>query len=226
LLAVPFENLDIAQGTPIVLDEQRLFDKVVVRRRGGFCYELNGLFAALLRALRYEVTLLSARVYQGSGFGPEFDHLTLLAAGGQLPGPYLADVGFGECFREPLPLVDGAERVDGGRGYRLAWGGAEWQLHEREAGGEWRPAYAFTLRPRQSADFEDMCRYHQTSPDSHFTRGRIYSLATPDGRLSLSETRLIVTRGGERMERPIETEAGFWQAMREVFGVEEKCVHG
>src|SRR5258706_8881452 len=79
LLAVPFENLDIGLGRPIVLDQAALFDKIVVRRRGGFCYELNGLFAALLRALGFEVTMLSAGVGRaGGGFGPEFDHLTLL----------------------------------------------------------------------------------------------------------------------------------------------------
>jgi N-hydroxyarylamine O-acetyltransferase len=226
LLAVPFENLDIGRGTPIVLDETRLFDKIVRRRRGGFCYELNGLFAALLRALGYTVTLLSARVHQGEGFGPEFDHLTLLVSGGQLPGPYLADVGFGECFREPLPLVDGAERLDGPRAYRLRRVEDAWHLDERQAGGAWRPAYRFTLQPRQWQDFEAMCQYHQTSPESHFTRGRIYSLATPEGRLSLSEKKLVVTRGEARDERALETEAEWWAALREVFGVEMNSVHG
>jgi N-hydroxyarylamine O-acetyltransferase len=221
LLAVPFENLDIVSGTPIVLDEGRLFDKIVRRRRGGFCYELNGLFAALLRALGYEVTMLSAQVQQGDGFGPDFDHLTLLVSGGQLPGPYLADVGFGECFREPVPLVDGAEREDGPRRYRLRRGNPAWQLDEREAGGEWRPAYRFALQPRQWADFEAMCDYHQTSPESHFTRGRIYSLATREGRLTLSDKKLTVTRGEVKEERALETESAWWAAMREVFGVQE-----
>ncbi|HEX9438499.1 MAG TPA: arylamine N-acetyltransferase, partial [Roseiflexaceae bacterium] len=79
LLAVPFENLNIGLGWPIVLDEAALFEKIVVRRRGGFCYELNGLFSALLRALSFDVTLLSAGVARADGgFGPEFDHLTLL----------------------------------------------------------------------------------------------------------------------------------------------------
>jgi N-hydroxyarylamine O-acetyltransferase len=221
LLAVPFENLDIVGSTPIVLDERRLFEKIVRRRRGGFCYELNGLFAALLRAQGYRVTLLSARVHQGEDFGPEFDHLTLLVSGGQLPGPYLADVGFGECFREPLPLVDGAERVDGPRAYRLRRLDEAWQLDEREAGGEWRPAYRFALQPRRWQDFEAMCQYHQTSPESHFTQGRIYSLATPEGRLSLSEKKLTVTRGEVKEERELETDAAWWEAMREVFGIGE-----
>src|SRR6476660_7309603 len=79
LLAVPFENLDIHLGRPIVLDQAALFDKIVRRRRGGFCYELNGLFGLMLRQLGFDVTLLAAGVARADGgFGPEFDHLTLL----------------------------------------------------------------------------------------------------------------------------------------------------
>src|SRR5690349_13974281 len=79
LLIVPFENLDIFLRRRIVLDEAALFDKIVRQRRGGFCYEVNGLFAALLRALRFSVTLLSARDVHADGtYGPEFDHLALL----------------------------------------------------------------------------------------------------------------------------------------------------
>src|SRR5215213_6707253 len=105
LLAVPFENLDIHLGRAILLDQDALFDKIVTRRRGGFCYELNGLFALLLRELGFEVTLLSAGVARaGGGFGPEFDHLTLLvkvpsaeAMALYLPSAsWLADVGFGD----------------------------------------------------------------------------------------------------------------------------------
>jgi len=96
LLAVPVENLNIGMGWPIVLDQEALFEKIVVRRRGGFCYELNGLFAALLRALGFEVTMLSAGVARAAGgFGPEFDHLTLLVRG-------MGDGGWGLGIRLPI----------------------------------------------------------------------------------------------------------------------------
>ena len=96
LLSVPFENLSIHTGEPIVLDDDALFEKIVVRRRGGFCYELNGLFAALLRALGFHVEMLSAGVVSQAGeFGPEFDHMTLLVS---LAERWLADVGFGDSF--------------------------------------------------------------------------------------------------------------------------------
>src|SRR5215208_6825945 len=104
LAAVPFENLDIHAGRPIRLDRSAFFRKIVGERRGGFCYELNGLFGALLEALGFEVTLLSARVArEGGGFGPEFDHLVLLVSAG---GRWIADVGFGRSFEEPLSLDD------------------------------------------------------------------------------------------------------------------------
>src|ERR1017187_10297680 len=100
MLAVPFENLDIHLGRPIVCDEDRFLHKIINERRGGFCYELNGAFAALLRALGFKVTLLSARVAGSDGSAsPEFDHLTLRV---DLDEPWLADVGFGDSFIEPL----------------------------------------------------------------------------------------------------------------------------
>src|ERR1043165_6754189 len=109
LLTVPFENLDIHLGREILTDEQRIVDKVVRRRRGGFCYELNGAFAALLRALGFDVEMLSARVPRADGTtSPEFDHMTLLVrAGGER---WLAGVGFGECFLHPLRIDDRGEQ--------------------------------------------------------------------------------------------------------------------
>ena len=107
LLTVPFENLSIHLGEPIVLDDEALFDKVVRRRRGGFCYEWNGLFAALLRALGFSVTMISAGVINASGeVSPEFDHMALLV---HLDQCWLADVGFGDLFRQPLSLEPSVE---------------------------------------------------------------------------------------------------------------------
>ena len=198
LLAVPFENLDIHLGRPIALDPAALFGKIVRDRRGGFCYELNGLFGELLRALGFRATLLSAGVAgEEGGFGPEFDHLALRV---DLDGPYLADVGFGEGFRYPLRLKEGP-------GY--------WVLARQG-----KPQYRFTLTPHGMADFAERCHYHQTSPASSFTRGRVCTLATPKGRITLSELRLIETRGGERSERALSGEEEFRAILRAGFGIE------
>lgn len=111
LFTVPFENLDIHLKRPIKLDEASLFDKIVNRRRGGFCYELNGLFAVLLCEVGYQVTLLSAGVSNDiGGFGPDFDHLTLMVTLDN--GHWLADVGFGGSFHFPLPLDENMSSAD------------------------------------------------------------------------------------------------------------------
>jgi N-hydroxyarylamine O-acetyltransferase len=217
LLAVPFENLDIHLNRPIVPDEAAFFHKIVTGRRGGFCYELNGLFAALLRELGFNVTLLSARVSRGDGaFGPEFDHLILLV---QLEERWLADVGFGDCFREPLRLDEPGEQIQPMGAYRLTHEAEAWTLWERAEAMSWQPQYQFTLQPRQLADFAEMCHYQQTAPESHFTQKRICSLPTPEGRVSLSDLRLIITRNGQREERELANQAEVKLALWEWFGV-------
>jgi N-hydroxyarylamine O-acetyltransferase len=221
LLAVPFENLSISLGQPIVLDETALFEKIVTHRRGGFCYELNGLFAALLRALGFDVTLLSARVASGEGRAvPEFDHLALQV---KLDQPWLADVGFGDGFQSPLRLACRDEQMQGGHSYRLAdegaSGGSDIILQRRMASADWEEQYRFTLRPRPFGDFAGMCRYHQTSPESIFTRKRICTLATPTGRVTLSDMRLIMTEHGQRTERLLSSEAEYRATLYEYFGI-------
>ena len=187
LLAVPFENLSIHSGEPIILEDDALFDKVVKRKRGGFCYELNGLFAALLRELGFKVEMLNAQVANSEGvIGPDFDHMTLMVT---LEERWLADVGFGESFREPL-LIDKREpTVQGERSYLITSEGAQLELRQREGNGEWKAQYRFTLQPFAYADYAGMCEFHQTSPDSHFTKARLCSLATPEGRCQMSEVK-------------------------------------
>jgi N-hydroxyarylamine O-acetyltransferase len=218
LLAVPFENLSIHHGEPIVLETGRLFDKIVRRRRGGFCYEANGLFAALLRALGFEVSLLSAAVARPEGgFGPDFDHMTLLVT---LEEPWLVDVGFGDSFREPLRLDERGEQMQAGRAYQITAVGDQLLLQQREAeAAEWTARYRFTRRPYGYSDFAAMCHYHQTSPESPFTQRPVCSRATPDGRLTLSGMRLITTAAGERQERLLLDEPELTAVLREQFGI-------
>lgn len=217
MLTVPFENLDIPER-PIILDEGALFDKIVMRRRGGFCYELNGLFAALLRALGFDVTLLSAHVARANGdFGPEFDHLTLLIA---LEQRWLADVGFGDSFRAPLRLDEPGEQQERARSYRLTHEQQRWLMLQRDDGADWEPQYDFTLEPRRHTDFVDMCHYHQTAPESSFTQRHICSRATEAGRVTLSGMKLIVTTQSERQERTLADQAEYAAALKQYFGIE------
>ena len=218
LLTVPFENLSIHAGETIVLDDESLFDKVVARGRGGFCYELNGLFAALLRNLGFRVEMLSAAVARREGgFGPEFDHMALLVT---LEERWLADVGFGDSFVEPLLLDERAEQTQGARAFRLEEETAgRLVLSMKDAGGMWEPQYRFGLEPHTYEEYAEMCRFHQTSPESHFTRGRICSRLTPEGRVTLSGSRLISTRGSERVERELADEVERDAALLEHFRI-------
>lgn len=218
MFAVPFENLDIAMGRPIVLSLEALFDKIVRRRRGGFCYELNGLFAWLLGQLGFRVTLLSARVWDGERPGPEFDHMALLVECDARA--LVADVGFGDSFLEPL-LLDGSESSGPhARSYRVTGSGPDLVLERRDGGEAWKPEYVFSLTPRRLAEFDAMCEYHQTSPSSHFTRNSICSLATPAGRRTLSGRRAIETTGSGRSERTVEDEEEYRALLADWFHVQ------
>jgi N-hydroxyarylamine O-acetyltransferase len=217
MLGVPFENLDIALGRKIVCDEESFFQKIVQWRRGGFCYELNGAFAALLRALGFQVTLLSARVPRDDGSdGPEFDHLALRV---DLDEPWLADVGFGDSFLEPLALRSGAEQSQDGWTYRVVDCGNSLCMERADRDGVWKRQYSFTLTPRSLNDFAAMCHYHQTSPESPFTRKSVCSMAMPDGRITVADRKLIFTRNGSRDERVLASDVEWRAALKEHFDV-------
>jgi N-hydroxyarylamine O-acetyltransferase len=191
--------------------------KIVERRRGGFCYELNGAFAVLLRELGFKVTLLSARVARDDGSAsPEFDHLALLV---DLDEPWLADVGFGDSFNEPLRMTPGIEQSQDRRKFRIIDDSGDLHMEMAELGEVWKRQYSFTLTPRQLTDFAGMCHYHQTSPESHFTQKRICSRATPEGRITLSDRNLIVTRNGKRKEKLLASEDEWRATLREKFGI-------
>ena len=217
LFSVPFENLDISLGRTITAQEEAILHKVIILRRGGFCYELNGAFAVLLRALGFQVTLLSARVARANGGeGPEFDHLALRV---DLEQPLLADVGFGDSFLEPLRLEADSEQRDPAGTFRLVRDANRWHLHRAEPGTGWKPQYSFSLQPRELGEFAGMCHYHQTSPKSSFTQNRICSRATPEGRITLSEMNLIATSNGQREERTLTSDERV-VVLREEFEIE------
>ena len=217
LLTVPFENLDIARATKIVCEEDAFLRKIVDCHRGGFCYEMNGAFAALLRGLGFEVTLLSARVPREDGTEtPEFDHLTLRV---DLDEPWLADVGFGDCFLEPLRLHPGSEQLQDEQKFRITEEGNACHVERVQADGSWKGEYTFSLVPRRLAEFAPMCHYHQTSPESPFTRKRVCSRATPDGRITLADRKLIITRRGDREEKVLESEEEWQAALRKYFQI-------
>lgn len=219
LLSVPFENLSIHAGEPIVLNEDALYKKIVDQRRGGFCYECNGLFAGLLRALGFEVAMLGAGVANASGgFGPIFDHMALMVT---LNDRWLVDVGFGDSFLEPLLLDTRIDQVQGTRSFRLVDADDHVVLMRRNDGEDWQAQYHFTLQPYTFPEYEEMCYFHQTSPESHFTKNIICSRVTADGRITLSDMRFITTSGPQRLrdERMLSSRAEYDRVLHDQFGV-------
>jgi N-hydroxyarylamine O-acetyltransferase len=218
LLNVPFENLDIHAQRPIILEQSSLFEKIVVQNRGGFCYELNGIFTWLLRSMGFDVTLLSARVSASDGnFGPEYDHLALRV---DLEESWLADVGFGDSFREPLHLKESIEQQQTLGTYRLRTAADDWFYDAIAESGQWQSQYSFTLQARELTEFVEMCHYQQTSPDSSFTKRIVCTKATQDGRVTLRNDRLITTRNGHKSEMPILGEVEFHDLLLQKFGIE------
>jgi N-hydroxyarylamine O-acetyltransferase len=219
---VPFENLDIHLGRTISLELEALYQKIVVHRRGGFCYELNGLFAWMLEEFGFSVRRLSASdAHPDGSYGPEFDHLTLMVSNPVQPNhARLVDVGWGDTFQEPLRMDTKDVQPQGLRAYRIAHEAGFFFLWQRGYDGRWEKQYRFSLEERQLNDFTVMCLYHQTSPESIFTRKSICTLATPEGRISLEDGRLITTVQGQRNELPVESEKAYHDLLKERFGME------
>jgi N-hydroxyarylamine O-acetyltransferase len=222
LMTVPFENLSIHLGEPISLADADLISKIVTRRRGGFCYELNGAFALLLQALGADVERVAARVHGDGRLGPPFDHLALVV---RLPAGddrWLADVGFGSHTSYPLRYDSRQEQDDPGGRFVVA----------DAAGGDvdvlrdGQPQYRIEPRVRDLADFVPTCWWQQTSPESHFTQNTVCSRLTADGRITLSGRTLITTSGGARTEQQLETDAAVLAAYRDHFGISLNRVPG
>ncbi|MFF8289368.1 arylamine N-acetyltransferase [Streptomyces sp. NPDC016309] len=216
LRTVPFENLSIHLGEEIVLEEKALLDKVVHARRGGFCYELGGSFAALLRALGFRVAFLQARTFAEEGRpGIPYDHLALAVETDDGTGPWLADVGFGDHSHHPLALDERGEQEDPGGSFHIR----ETPDGDLDVLRDGRPQYRLERRPRELSDFAAGAWYHRTSPASHFTRSLICSLLTGTGRTTLSGRKLITTVDGRRTERVLEGDAETLAAYRDHFGI-------
>ncbi|MFC8920402.1 arylamine N-acetyltransferase [Streptomyces sp. NPDC057116] len=220
LRTVPFENLSIHLGEDVPLDTGAILGKLLDRRRGGFCYELNGGFALLLRTLGFRVRLLEGRVYGSDGVpGIPYDHLALQVEA-EDGSRWLADVGFGDHAHHPLSLDDRDDQKDpaGVFGVQDADGGED-AFGDLDVLRDGKPQLRLARRPRALADFVTGAWWHRTSPASPFTRGPVCSRLTATGRVTLRDRTLITTRDGERAEDALGTDAEVLAAYRELFGI-------
>lgn len=203
LRSIPYENFDIILDCPLSLTEHDLFDKIIYQRRGGFCYELNILFAHLLESIDFDVELLSANLWKDEKWGPEYDHLILAVKSKENSDVWLADVGNARWFQRPMQLFDGSSYRELGITYRLTFDNDMYFFTRQEPNGEEIMQYRFTLQPRRAKDFADMCLFKETSSDSWFRQNIVYSQRTDEGSIILTNTQCSIIANGNRQETAI-----------------------
>lgn len=220
LLNIPFENLDIHYQIPIELNIARIFNKVVENNRGGFCYELNGLFYQLLRSLGFTAKMVSARVFdKDKGYGEEFDHMAIIVSVDNKE--YLCDVGFGEFAFEPLALVIDEIQNDERGKFLIDKLDEHYFRVSKIENGTSTPEYIFQTNKRELKDFQKMCKYHQTSPESHFTQKRLISLPVPDGRITITGNKLKIKEQGSERAIELKNEDEFYKNLKKWFNIEK-----
>ena len=196
-----------------------LFDKIVTRKRGGFCYELNGLFYDLLKAIGFTVKMVSARVYNGkNSYSKEFDHMALIVT---IAGDhFLVDVGFGEFALNPIKIELNKEINDPAGIFRIENFDERYKVVKKKSGsGEFIPEYIFSEKERQLEDFYGMCNYHQTSSDSHFMKKMICSLPRENGRITLAGDTIKITEDGLVSQRKLNDEQEIQEVLWDYFGI-------
>lgn len=214
---VPFENLDIQMGRPIRLDLASLQEKLVRRRRGGYCFEQNTLFQHALQSGGFDVVPCEARVrLDAHGAIRPRTHMVLIVRLGD--DDWLCDVGFGgEGLLLPLPL-DGEEHLEFGRHVRVVLEGSELVLQSRQ-GHEWDDLYAFVPEARHPIDFEVGNWYTSTWPDSIFVKTLTAQRALPDARHVLRHLTYTVRRGGSTESTEI-ARGALIPLLRATFGID------
>lgn len=216
----PFENLDIHWKRTIRLDIQGFYKKIILSSgRGGFCYELNGLFFHLLVQLGYNCQLISCRVMEKNGtIGPAEGHMAVLVEFDDKL--WLADVGFGDLFSSPKELVAEKPQMDANRFFKFTLEQETvFTLWVSTDAATYRPLYKFTTEGYEFIQFLKMCDYHQTSPESIFTKEKLITKKTPTGRITLTDKLLKIEHVGEVIKNDILNEDEFYSKLMQHFDI-------
>ena len=212
LLAIPYENLDIHLGRPITLDPAAMFTKLVDERRGGWCYEMNGVFGWVLQSLGFDVRYLSGAVGRAArGWRAQGNHLVLLV---RLDRPWIADVGFGDGFLAPLPLEPGSYS-QGFLNYRVSRDGPRWSVQSHQFGGA--EGFDFTLTPRTLDQFRSQCHELQTSPESSFVKATVCERFLSNGLIMLRGAVLREVRAAGVTTHIVQDAGEYERVLRERF---------
>lgn len=220
LFHVPYENLDILAGKRLSLDEDALFDKIVIRHRGGFCFELNELFGRLLRALGYEVIDCFGRFLRGEKEIPKRRHHVLIVTPPDTDERWLCDVGVGSGSPTfPVRIKEGVEQHQGEALYRMEKRPfLGWVLMEYKHGA-WEDVYSFTEEPQLPADFLTTSYFCEHAEESPFNKKAIVSLRNPTGRRTVDGDEFRIFDGEEVTVRPVTDENERAALLREWFGL-------
>jgi arylamine N-acetyltransferase len=221
--SIPFENLDPLLGIPVGdLSAAALTDKLVSRRRGGYCYEHNGLMGYVLDELGFGVERLAGRVVWMNPDGPlpAQTHQVLSVTVPGVHGPLLVDVGFGgQTLTSPIRLQPGPVQETRHEPYRIRDRGDGCQL-EAEIRGQWQPLYMFNTRPQPRIDLEVGSWYVSTHPDSFFVTGLTAALVTDDARWNMRGRHLAIHRAGNTEQIRFDTAADVLDALTDRFGID------
>lgn len=221
--SIPFENLDPLTGVPIVdLSAKALADKLIHRRRGGYCYEHNGLLGYVLDELGYDVARLAGRVvwmHEDDSL-PAQTHQVLAVTLPDGDGPYLVDVGFGgQTLTSPIRLQSGPVQQTRHEPYRLLDHPEGFEL-QAQIRGAWQPLYLLNPDPRPQIDLEVGSWYVSTYPKSGFVVGLTAAIVTDDARWNLRGRHLAVHRAGGTEKTRLETAAEVLDVLGETFGID------
>jgi N-hydroxyarylamine O-acetyltransferase len=216
--AIPFENFDILLGRPIDIGPEAVFDKLVRRRRGGYCFELNQLLHQALLAFGFEVRWMLARVHLGPVPSGLVHVLMIVNVDGE---EWLADVGFGASgLRAPARFAPGREFEQDGLRFRLVATPPFGTMLEGAEGPGWRPLFSFDARPVLPVDLVLGNHYTSTHPASFFTWARVATLPDPRGRTSLFDRQLTIERDGTTTRETVADGDGFVAMLQQRFGIE------
>ncbi|WP_211824427.1 arylamine N-acetyltransferase family protein [Kistimonas asteriae] len=214
---VPYETIDLRLAIPLSMGIAAIYEKVVYRHRGGYCYELNRLFSWLLRKLGFKLHYLSASLWHGErGFGPEYEHLILLVEGDPL---WLLDVGHGDVFDNPMPLEDGRVQAEPVGEFCLRNVGDDWHLLRRSGGDGWVPQYRFTLKACCFRQFLSRVAWTQASPLSAYRNRTIVYRSAGTGRLLLNTDTLTHLQAQHCSHRKVD-KIDYLDVLASVFGIE------
>lgn len=219
LFSIPFEDLDIHLKKPLQIEVEALYQKIIVEKRGGFCYELNFLFYNLLKEIGFDCHIVSASIYdKRENLAGQFDHLAIIV---QLEEKWLVDVGYGNLFTEPMKIpskIDNYVYKDRDAIYKIhPLNESNYILSESRKGYKFKKIYAFETIPRKIEEFDEQIDFKQHSEESYFVKNRICTLPTEEGRITLFNTKFIKTIGQEKQERTIQNDEEFYQIVRDEF---------